>query len=327
MDGKGRRNPRPPGTQPTRSRRSEIALIDVGPDNAGKYFEVARRLEAWGMLTQARSFAEQGIGAAGADLLVMPEQQSGARVYTRIMTHLRQQEKAYATLQSALGDASAILPVLKEQVARQGIAAITDREWRDRTQENRLRAARDGMRSTLNEMGATVSTYFTPEEKVAFVKFAETRHAGMSSADVDAFAVPLAQSAGLGELEARWRYELMMDKGTNQNSSLLLSRMQPFVELQRQRLKFAELGAQLEQFAPRIEPQQRYVVWVAAQEAYQSAGDPEGELRAFAGMPFGTGGRNQQGRLFQLLLTRHRRGCCSVPPTGILPGKTLPTSS
>ena len=89
----------------------------------------------------------------------------------------------------------------------------------------------------------------------------------MGLADVDAFAVPLAQSAGLAELEARWRYELMMEKGAN--SSVLLSRMQPFVELQRRRLKFAELGAQLEQFAPRIEPQQRYPVWAAAQDAYQ----------------------------------------------------------
>jgi cellulose synthase operon protein C len=283
----------------------KIALIDVGPDNAGKYFETARRLETWGLLTQARNFAEQGVSAAGADLLVTAEQQPGARVYTRIMTRLRQQEKAYATLQSVLGDASAILPVLKEQVARQGIAAITDREWRDRTQDNRVRSARDGMRSALSEMGSAVSTYFTPEEKVAFAKFAETRRAGMSPADVDAFALPLAQSAGLAELESRWRYELMMDKSKTVNSSLLLSRMQPFVELQRRRLKFAELGAQLEQFAPRIEPQQRYAVWFAAQQAYQSAGDPEGELRAFAAMPFGTGGLEQQTRLFQLLLTRH----------------------
>jgi hypothetical protein len=160
------------------------------------------------------------------------------------------------------------------------------------------------MRSALSEMGAAVSNYFTPEEKVAFAKFAETRRVGMSPADVDAFAVPLAQSAGLAELEARWRYELMMDKSKGVNSSLLLSRMQPLVDLQRRRLKFAELGAQLEQFAPRIEPQQRYVVWVAAQQAYQSAADPEGELRAFSRMPSGNGGREQQTRLFQLLLTR-----------------------
>ena len=280
----------------------KIALIDVGPDNAGKYFEAARRLESWGLLTQARSFAEQGVSTAGVDLLITAEQQSGARTYTRIMTRLRQQEKAYATLQSALADASSALPVLKEQVARQGMAAITDREWRDRTQENRVRTAREGMRSALGEMGTAVSTYFTPEEKNAFATFAEAGRASMGLADVDFFAVPLAHSAGLAELEARWRYDLMMDKGAN--SFVLLARMLPFVELQRRRLKFAELGAQLEQFASRIEPQRRYAVWVAAQEAYQSAGDPEGELRAFAGMPFGTGGGEQQRRLFHLLLTR-----------------------
>ena len=34
-----------------------------------KYFEVARRLESWGMLSQARTFAEQGVAAAGPELL------------------------------------------------------------------------------------------------------------------------------------------------------------------------------------------------------------------------------------------------------------------
>ena len=33
----------------------KIALIDAGPENARKYFEVARRLESWGMLAQARA--------------------------------------------------------------------------------------------------------------------------------------------------------------------------------------------------------------------------------------------------------------------------------
>jgi predicted Zn-dependent protease len=280
----------------------KVSLIDAGPENADKYFEVARRLESWGMLAQARSFAEQGVSTAAADLLTTAELQSGARIYARIMTRLRQQERAYATLQGTLNEASSSLPVLKEQLARQGISAITDKEWRERARENRVRIARDGLRSALSEMGSAVSIYFTPEEKVAFAQFAETRRAGMGLADVDAFAVPLAQSAGLAELEARWRYELMMDKGGN--SSVWLSRMQPLVELQRRRLKFAELGSQLEQFAPRIEPQRRHVVWAAAQDAHQRAGDPDGEMRAFAAMPFGSGGREQQMRLFQLLLTR-----------------------
>jgi len=278
------------------------ALIDGTPENAGKYFEVARRLESWEMLNQARTFAEQGITTAGPDFLVTAEQQSGAKLYARLMTRLRQQEKAYATLQTALSAASSPLPVIKEQVAKQGIAAITDREWRERTQENRLRTAHDGMRAALGEMGNTVAAYFTPQEKVAFAKFAETKRAGMSLADVDAFAVPLAQSAGLADLEARWRYELMMEPVVN--SGILLARMQPFVELQRRRLKFAELGSELDRFLPRIEPPLRDSVWLAAAEAYRSAADPENELRVRASMPFGGGGRDQQNRFLQLLLAR-----------------------
>ncbi len=281
----------------------KAALIDGTPENAGKYFEVARRLESWEMLNQSRTFAEQGITTAGADFLATAEQQSGAKLYARVMTRLRQQEKAYATLQTALSEASSALPVIKEQVAREGIAAITDREWRERTQENRVRTARDGMRAALSEMGNTVAAYFTPEEKVVFAKFAETTRAGMSLADTGVFAVPLAQSAGLADLEARWRYELMMEPGLN--SGVRLAAMQPFVELQRRRLKFAELGSQLDQFLPRVEPPMRDSVWIATAEAYRSAGDPANELRVRASMPFGTGGREQQIRLYQLLLARN----------------------
>ena len=278
----------------------KIALVQVDPETAGQYFEVARRLESWGMVTQARSFAEQGIAIAGADLL--SGQQSGANLYTRIMTRLRQQEKAYATLQSALNDASSSLPVIKEQFAKGGVAAITDREWRERAQQNRVRIARDSMRAALSEMGNTVATYFTPEEKVLFAKFAESKRTAMSLADVETFAVPLAQSAGLADLEARWRYELMMQGGTD--SGVRLARMQPFIELQRRRLKFAELGSQVEQFAPLVEPLQRYSVWIAAADAYRSAGDPENEVRVLAAIPPVYLNGAEERKLFQLLLTR-----------------------
>jgi tetratricopeptide (TPR) repeat protein len=280
----------------------KIALIEGAPETAGKYFEVARRLESWGMLTQARTFAEQGIATAGADLLATTQQQSGANLYARIMTRQRQQEKAYAALQTALNEASSALPVLKEQLAREGIAAITDREWRERTQENRVRTAREGMHAALSEMGNAVATYFTPEEKVSFSAFAESKRTAMNLTAVDTFAIPLAQSAGLGNLEARWRYEVMMQSETN--SGVELAGMRPFIEVQRRRLKFAELGSQLEQFAPCVKPLQRYSVWIAAADAYRSAGDAENELRVLAAIPPAYVNGDEQGRLFQLLLTR-----------------------
>jgi tetratricopeptide (TPR) repeat protein len=280
----------------------KTALVDGRLENAAKYFAAAQRLESWGMLTSARTFAEQGVETAGADLLSTTEQQSGAKLYARIMTRLRQQEKVYATLQSSLAAASSALPVIEEQVAKQGIAAITNREWRERTQENRIRTARDGMRAAFGEMGTTVAIYFTPEEKTAFARFAETKRAGMSFADVEAFALPLAQNAGLAELESRWRYQLMMETGPN--SRVLMARMEGLVGLQRRRLKFAELGSQLEQFAPRVEPLQKYSVWVAAAEAYRSANDPENELRVLAQVPPGYLGRDAEQQLFKLLLAR-----------------------
>ena len=74
----------------------------------------------------------------------------------------------------------------------------------------------------------------------------------MSLADVDAFAVPLAQSAGLAELEARWRYELMMDRS---NSREFFASARAHATLRRTAAAASEirgLGAQLEQFAPAL---------------------------------------------------------------------------
>ncbi len=64
----------------------QAALIDGRPENAGNYFEVARRLETWGMLEPARNFAEQGVKKAGAELLASTEHHPGAKIYVRIMT-------------------------------------------------------------------------------------------------------------------------------------------------------------------------------------------------------------------------------------------------
>src|SRR5262249_11581461 len=132
------------------------ALIDDRPQRPENYFEVARRLESWAMLSQARSFAEQGVAAAGSDLLAVTENHASAALYARIMTKLRQQEKAYGTLRSALTAASATLPVLQQQVAKEGIAAVTDAELRKHMQETRVENARNGMSSALTQMGGTV---------------------------------------------------------------------------------------------------------------------------------------------------------------------------
>ena len=277
------------------------ALIDGRPEKAGNYFEVAKRLESWNLLAQARGFAEQGVKSAGGDLLAVPENQASAALYVRIMTRLRQQETAYATLNSALSAASSFVPVIEQQVAVEGIAAATDRNLRARMQVARVNNGRESMRASLMEMGNTIAQYFTPEEKISFAQLAQKLREPMSLADVDAFAVPLAQSAGLADREAAWRFELMMAQGVQPN--LLIGRMQAYIDLQRRRLKFADLGPQLERLAPRL-GQQSFAALLAAADAYRAAGDEENELRVLSLVQYNYLGTDGQKRFLGLLLAR-----------------------
>jgi predicted Zn-dependent protease len=279
----------------------QAARIEGRPENASHYFEVARQLENWGMLDQARSFAEQGVSKAGADLLARAEHHAGARIYVRTMTRLRQHEQAYATLQKALADSTATLPVLKEQVEKVGVTGISDAKWRENQRHTRMETARNGMTGALQELGSAVNTYFTPEERLTFAHFAESKRDGMSAADLEKFAVPLAESAALADQEARWRFDLIMQQAALPN---FYSNVNPFIDLQRRRGAFADLASQLEQFAQRVPPTQRGTPLLAAADAYRSVRDEHNELRILSN--FSNGGLDtvRTQRYFQLLLAR-----------------------
>jgi tetratricopeptide (TPR) repeat protein len=281
----------------------KTALIDGRPEKAENFFEVARRLESWGLLTEARGFAEQGVTSLGAELLASTDNHAGAKLYTRILTRLRQQETAYATLQNAYSGASSSLPVIKEQIAKEGISAAKDSEWRQRQKEIRMENAREGMHLALMEMGSSAERYFTPEEKRSFAQFAEKLRGSMTAQDlVDRFAIPLAESGGLAEKEAAWRYESLMTE--SKLPQQLIADMNTYVDLERRRLTLADLGPQLERFAPRLNGN-RSVGLIAAAQAYRAVGDEENELRVLGSVgPEYLGGENQK-QWFTLLLT-HR---------------------
>jgi tetratricopeptide (TPR) repeat protein len=279
----------------------QAALIEGRPENAGNYFEVARRLESWGMLDQARSFAEQGVNKAGADLLASSEHHPGARIYVRIMTRLRQHEQAYATLQKALADSTATLPVLKEQVEKEGVTGLTDAQWREHQRLLRMETARNGMTGALQELGSAANLYFTPEERLAFAHFAESKRTGMNAADLEKFAIPLVESAALADQEAHWRFDLIMQQAGMPN---FYSNVRPFVDLQRRRGRFAELASQMEQFARAVPPTQQSTPLLDAADAYRSAGDEQNELRILSNFSNGGLDITRSQRYFQLLLAR-----------------------
>ncbi|HET8826267.1 MAG TPA: hypothetical protein VFM77_14110, partial [Terriglobales bacterium] len=286
----------------------KIALIDGRPETANNYFEVARRLESWGMLTDARGFAEQGTKIAGADLLANGEYLAGAKTYVRIMTRLRQYDKAYDRMSTALADAASQFNVVEQQVARERIVAITDQQWRTRTRQTRIETASAGMNAVMQELGSAANTYFTPEERQNFAAFAEAKRKGMDLSSVESFLIPLAQTAALADQEARWRFEVMMSQA-HQNDRYY-AQMEPLIDLQRRRGEFTELASQMEQLAaalPRYPNGLPVAPMLAAADAYYSAGDVANDFRllgdAFdihSGMD-----QNHLDRFFRLLLDKN----------------------
>jgi len=286
----------------------KIALIDGRPENANNYFEVARRLESWGMLADARNFAEQGTKVAGADLLANGDYLAGAKTYVRIMTLLRQYDKAYDRVSSALSDAASQFNIVEQQVAREGVVAITDQQWRTRTHQSRVEAASAGMNATMQEMGSAASTYFTPEDRQNFAAFAEAKRKGMDLSSVESFLIPMAQSAALADQEARWRFEVMMSEA--HPNGRYYAQMEPLIDLQRRRGRFTELATQMEQLAaalPRYPNGLPVAPMLAAADAYYSAGDAANEYRLLGDAFEVHWGMDQthQDRFFRLLLDKN----------------------
>lgn len=221
------------------------ALIEGRPEAPGPCFDVASRLNDWNLLEPAQQFAERGVALAGKELLVDSDNAQGMMTYITVLTRLRDYSTAYARLADALAAA-------QQQKVQPDL--------------NQFLAA----------MGRVVKEYYTPEETDSFAQFLIQRKEGMATDDFVERLLPLAQSAGLSDLEARWRYEVMMaDPGSSQ-AQAMETRLD---ELQKQRLRFNEYAAQLEEYW-KVFPQRPgkdYLLEKAA-DNYAAAGNTSAEL-------------------------------------------------
>ena len=275
----------------------KTALIDGRPEAPGKYFTVADRLEGWGMLAQAREYAEKGIAVAGTELLANSENHAGAQTYTRIMTRLRQQDAAYQKLQEASEAAKQLAP-LADRVAKNGVEAVTNTELRRSTLATRSSNAHAGTAACMREMGTAVGRFFTPEEKVEFAKSLEARNAALSRTDAYDFLLPAAEKAGIPEFQVKLMYEATLARPNVATYSTKLE------DLQVRRLKMKELGQQLEHIAEVRLPGQQYsgVGYLGkAQEIYRLAGSEDDEFRV---LETSRQGKERQERYYELLLAR-----------------------
>ena len=213
-------------------------FIDGRPERAQQFFEVARILEGWNLVAEARPFAERGVAISGKYLFT--EQGDGAAVYARVMTRLRACEAALQTL---------------------GAAGSLDSS---------------GFTQALNAMADTIALYYTPEEKMALEAPLKTARASLPVDKV----LPLIQQAGLTRLEVEVRFSLMMaSPGSPTENSHRLR----LIELQRQRMRYDELGVQLEAYW-QVYPNRpdRDAVLDQAAEAYRASGNVAAELKVLA---------------------------------------------
>lgn len=251
----------------------ETGFIEGRPAKAANSFAVAERLEKWGLLEEARHFAEQGVTQAGADLLV--SDQSGAATYARIMARHRQSAAAFAVLGSAREQAPKVtLAAVVQQAARNGVAAVTNEEWRKQHEEERRTQATAGFAGALKAMGTAVSEFYAPEEKSDFAALLQQKSTSLGAEELKSVYLPAARAAGLAQLSADLMWTVAVDSEKNNPD------FNAWIQFEKRRVQMSTVGAQLEKFAPSAARAHQAEIWRQAAAAYRAAGDTIGELRA-----------------------------------------------
>lgn len=269
----------------------KMALIDGRPESAANQFEVARRLEGWNMLPQAMEFAQAGVKIAGNDLLTSGDGQGGARLYVRLLTRLRQHDSAYTKmLQAEAAAGSGAAPADAQGSVEQQIRA--------REASLRRQMAHSGLRQALKEIGATVNRYYTPEERLQYRQFLAAKRVGMSTLQVVDLLLPMAEGVDF-PVEARYRLEQIMSPRPVRNRS---SEAQELTTLQNHRLRFTDLGHELESFTQTLAPEFQNQWMSEAAKAYRDGDDTGNELRVLDGLSGHNGLGSLEERYFELML-------------------------
>ena len=274
------------------------AWINDRPIKADNYFRVASRLEQWGLLDEARKFAELGVDTAGADLLVDPGNQSGAVTYARIMARLRQSDAAFTRLAIARQRAENVpLTAVAEQVVKEGFAAVTDEDWRKQRIAERAAQAKAGFAQALRSMAAVVGEYGTPEEKAQFESWLQAKQStAADGSELRDVYLPAIQAAGLVDMESSLLWEFTQKSGNPMRGELT-----EWLQLERKRGQLEAAAPKIESLAASAPATQKAAILAEAAEVYRTVGDTPAELRTLDRLA-AMHGANDDPRYFHLLL-------------------------
>lgn len=283
----------------------KAAWIDGRPASPQNTFQVASQLERWNMLAEARTFAEQGVTLAYEkapdDLLAAPEDRDAAATYTRILTRQRHAADALAVLKRTL-DATIVSPsspaLIVQQAEKEGIASITDEQWRRNRIEQRHNQAQQTYQNAIRVMSSTVAEFYTPEEKLAYAQLLDTQRTGASDAELASLCIPAAEAAGLKDREATWRKQLLLSR-----SKASTSQLASFEALEKQRMDYTTLARTLEAYAASGLARRSAPILSSAVDAWAADTNPAAELRILHGLNLPSGQQPElRDRYFALLL-------------------------
>ena len=217
------------------------AYVEGRPERPENFFTAARALEDWGLIEQAESVAREGLDAAGGSLWTDYRHDDGLRLEARLLTRLRRTAAIADLLPSAPDDAYRyrLQPILRESVQ-------------------------------------AAERYFSPEDRAAYVATLDGwRLRGGEQFPLEAMVTAL-QDGGFADIEARWLFETVL---ADPSADLAEQQRMRLIELQRRRIRHAELARQLEQIwqAHPDRTRQMHILDEAAQ-AYRDAGDETAEL-------------------------------------------------
>jgi cellulose synthase operon protein C len=193
------------------------AWIDGRSDSAVNYLTIAQKLESWGMLSEARKFAEDALKRAPDDSIT---------IWARILSRQRQYETVFAKL-----------PTLKPPTAMQVAQTV-----------------------------AAIAAAYAAADKAKFA----------ASIENQPLRIQIAEGAGLFDLELKWRLAAAMARPGTPASNQSIDRI---VALQKDRLRFDELGAQLEAYDRASPPQNPARHEAEEADDYRASGNNAAELR------------------------------------------------
>jgi predicted Zn-dependent protease len=253
----------------------QTAWIDGRPASAQNEFRVAQQLEAWNLLSQAEVFARQGAELAGNDLLANAANSDGAILYARLLARERKSSEAFTLLNKGLA-ASHTSPsapsVILQQVQKQGLASVTDSDWRAALVASRLAQAQTTYRDAVQAIASVVAEFYTPEEKAGFATLLDTQHAGRPDREVIDLWIPAAQTAGLQDTEAAWQRAILLGGGR-----LAGSQLDAYDALETARMDTRTLAETLDSYAQKVNETKQVTALTRAVTAWHNAGDTQRE--------------------------------------------------